>query len=470
MFFFLGIYSTTIFLVFTKVLGDIKFCLGTFIFFATLVLFGMIFDGEFDNSYTKFFNYFYRKTNAYLALNNLKTHFQSIEKQIEEQAVLILSEVEKEARARLSDNVNINYYLRRKRNPDLYSYEIGKVKKNYELNQRTLMVFDTNIAYIKFDLEKHKYFEKLQLELRYENRHFTNFLWNIGRVHSQKNISTQNTVNNSTEVKKTQANHPKIQQDKNRSFWRRYKKSFGSNPLGINEQPTISETKNEQPISRITPDEILGKSDKKTDRVVKHKKTKTIELPESSVFKDKLKSNQPNLDFEKDKNSLNKVENLPVIKKKKMTYEGIIKASPDFYRNLQDKKMAIGEKGELLAMEYERKKLKSEIKGTSTNELEHISKTQGDGFGYDIRSIENEEEIYIEVKTTTGNFNSNLFFTNRELEAMNKYDENYYLYRIFNFDEVENTGDFYIFRGKNKITEYFNFNPTVYKLEPKENL
>lgn len=466
---FLITYSTIIFIIFTRVLGETKFCFGTVLAFFTLGILVAIIDGEFDTPYTRIFDFFFHKTNIYSELYDLKTYFESIEKQIEEQSISILREAEKESRVRLSDNKNINYYLRRKRNPALYSYEIEKARKNYELNQKTLLIFDKNIDYIKFDFEKHKYFKKLQLELSYENIHFTGLLAGIGRLYNRTNKSNQNIINNSGEVKKTNSDYQKRQRPaKNRFFGRRNTKISNSiAPLGINDEPTITKTKNNQPTNKITPDEIVGNSTKQKDEIKSSKESKIIELPESSVFKPNQIPTQSELDFENQRNSLKEIKDLPVVNKKRMTDPSIIKASPDFYRELTDRKTEIGAKGELLVMEYERQRLRTEARYGLIQELEHTSK-KGDGYGYDIRSIENQEEIYIEVKTTTGNFDGNLFFTRRELQVMDKYKENYYLYRVFNFNEIENTGNLYIFRGRSKIRKYYDFNPTVYKLEPKE--
>ena len=36
-----------------------------------------------------------------------------------------------------------------------------------------------------------------------------------------------------------------------------------------------------------------------------------------------------------------------------------------------------------------------------------------------------------------------------------------------NFDELKKIGKLYVFRGKRYITDYFNFNPSMYKLEAR---
>ncbi|MBC7797915.1 MAG: DUF3883 domain-containing protein [Pyrinomonadaceae bacterium] len=153
--------------------------------------------------------------------------------------------------------------------------------------------------------------------------------------------------------------------------------------------------------------------------------------------------------------------------KKSRKRASAIKVSAEFWEKLAKKKTSIGKKGELLAMEYERRRLKKISGEEYLKYLEHSSLKVGDGLGYDITSIENEVKIYIEVKTTTRSFESNLFITQNELEVMKEIQEAYYLYRIFEFDETNNSGRLIIFRGEKEITSYFNFAPQSYILEPK---
>ena len=54
---------------------------------------------------------------------------------------------------------------------------------------------------------------------------------------------------------------------------------------------------------------------------------------------------------------------------------------------------------------------------------------------------------YIEVKTTTGDINSSFNVTDNELEFSKLNAQNYYLYRIFDYDKVTNTGKFYFIQG-----------------------
>ena len=89
----------------------------------------------------------------------------------------------------------------------------------------------------------------------------------------------------------------------------------------------------------------------------------------------------------------------------------------------------LGLKAESFVLEYENNKLKNkELKA------EWVSVNQGDGLGYDILSYDEQgKEIYIEVKATAYDENSMFYITATELEAARKYQERYFLYRVFKF-------------------------------------
>lgn len=146
----------------------------------------------------------------------------------------------------------------------------------------------------------------------------------------------------------------------------------------------------------------------------------------------------------------------------------VFQPSADYYRKVADRRMEIGRRGELFVMEHEKNRLIAEDGADFLSKLEHSSLVRGDGLGYDILSIDNEAEIYIEVKTTTGKFSSGIFFTENEFNTMSRYEGRYYLYRVYEFDEVNNTGQILIFKGREMIESYFDFSPKVYVLTQKK--
>ena len=70
------------------------------------------------------------------------------------------------------------------------------------------------------------------------------------------------------------------------------------------------------------------------------------------------------------------------------------------------------------------------------------------------------DEIFIEVKTTKGRCSNSMYITKNELERSIKSANNFYLYRVYNYNQNENTADLIIIKGK--LTELC-YNPIVYK-------
>lgn len=128
--------------------------------------------------------------------------------------------------------------------------------------------------------------------------------------------------------------------------------------------------------------------------------------------------------------------------------------------NIENKR--IGDLGELWVMNYEIQKLINASKQKLVNKIKHVAKDNGDGTGFDILSCsEKEEQIFIEVKTTKGNKETPFFITRNELERSKLEKENYYLYRVYNFNENLNTADLLIIRGElSNICQV----PTIYKI------
>ncbi len=116
----------------------------------------------------------------------------------------------------------------------------------------------------------------------------------------------------------------------------------------------------------------------------------------------------------------------------------------NFVENERERKR-IGDLGELLVFAREEAKLKA--LGSSKRPV-HVSKSQGDGLGYDIQSYDDKgSEILIEVKTTTSDVDAPLFITEHELECSRINRDKFVLYRVFNYDETEDTADFLERRG-----------------------
>lgn len=151
----------------------------------------------------------------------------------------------------------------------------------------------------------------------------------------------------------------------------------------------------------------------------------------------------------------------PKERKKRSTPVGKRQGKQDHEQKAKSNK-AIGEAGELLVMEHEMNKLKK--LGMDKTPI-HIALTD-DNAGYDILSFNTEEEeIYIEVKTTTGTIQQPFFVTANEVKVSEEKGDNYFIYRLYEFDKEMNAARMYQQEGPiasgyelipKDFTAYFN--------------
>ncbi|MEJ7821509.1 MAG: DUF3883 domain-containing protein [Chitinophagaceae bacterium] len=108
----------------------------------------------------------------------------------------------------------------------------------------------------------------------------------------------------------------------------------------------------------------------------------------------------------------------------------------------------IGDLGEIWVYEQEKRKLTDAGLSNLAEKVKHISNDNGDGTGYDIESYDLKgNKLFIEVKTTKGNFNATFYVSRNELERSKKEQDNYSLYRVFKYDENNNTAECKIIQG-----------------------
>jgi hypothetical protein len=126
---------------------------------------------------------------------------------------------------------------------------------------------------------------------------------------------------------------------------------------------------------------------------------------------------------------------------------------------------ALGFAGELLVLQYEQDTLRRLHRPDLADKVQHISHVEGDGAGYDILSYTAEGvEKYIEVKTTTGGADSVFYMTSHEVAFAEQHSTNYYVYRVYDFDQAGNTGKLYVMRGA--IEAVFQLTPVQYRVMP----
>lgn len=128
------------------------------------------------------------------------------------------------------------------------------------------------------------------------------------------------------------------------------------------------------------------------------------------------------------------------------------------------KKAIQGERAENLVMLFEKDKLEKSGRPDLAKMVEQVSKTQGDGLGYDILSFnENGEQIYIEVKSKK-HFNNiiDFYLTENEFRFLNANLNSfiYYVYDIYENPKIHITT---LSRLK-KLGNDWN-NPILYRIE-----
>lgn len=95
---------------------------------------------------------------------------------------------------------------------------------------------------------------------------------------------------------------------------------------------------------------------------------------------------------------------------------------------------SLGRAGEEFVVQYERARLIAEGEDALAERVEHISVTEGDGAGFDVRSFEaGGRDRLIEVKTTAYGKQTPFFLTRNELRVSQERDSAYHLYRVFRF-------------------------------------
>lgn len=96
---------------------------------------------------------------------------------------------------------------------------------------------------------------------------------------------------------------------------------------------------------------------------------------------------------------------------------------------------SLGLAGELAVLVFEEQRLRKAGKKRLAERIDHVSRTQGDGLGYDVLSFDEDgAERLIEVKTTRGGVSSPFFATRNEVEVSAAERDRYHLYRVFAFD------------------------------------
>lgn len=120
---------------------------------------------------------------------------------------------------------------------------------------------------------------------------------------------------------------------------------------------------------------------------------------------------------------------------------------------------SLGLAGEEFALDYEHWRLAQVGQHRLADRVEHVSKTKGDGLGYDILSFDaNGRERFIEVKTTSFGRETPFFVTNGELKRSNEAKGQFHLYRLFEFRKAPR-----LFDMQGAIGQHCLLDPVTYR-------
>lgn len=154
----------------------------------------------------------------------------------------------------------------------------------------------------------------------------------------------------------------------------------------------------------------------------------------------------------------NGFESIPETKR---TFKGF---DTDHLSKAKDQK-DLGDAGEELVMQYEINKLKQ----AGLNEQSGKVRIVKDGEGYDVYSYDEKgNEKFIEVKTTTGNELNPFYLSENEVAFMRLHVRVYSIYRVYIYDEENNSGEFFEINGE--VENQLLMKPTQFQvLIKKEN-
>ncbi|MGG2066938.1 DUF3883 domain-containing protein [Bacillus sp. S14(2024)] len=129
------------------------------------------------------------------------------------------------------------------------------------------------------------------------------------------------------------------------------------------------------------------------------------------------------------------------------------------YEREQRRNKIVGDAAEVMVLNIEKEKLIAANRADLAEQVEHVSETQGDGLGYDIKSFEIDgTEIYIEVKGSSETVNKGFLISDSEVRFSRESAEQFYLYRVYDL----NSNKPKYFKLKGPIEEHFDLVQTEY--------
>ena len=135
------------------------------------------------------------------------------------------------------------------------------------------------------------------------------------------------------------------------------------------------------------------------------------------------------------------------------------------WEEVNERNSFLGSSGEEFVLQYEMDSV-SQYNPDAYQKVIHLSAKQGDGFGYDILSVdEYGNSKFIEVKTTTSPNPYSPFYmsVNEKNFFEEKIDLNAFIYRVYCFNEQTRRGKILVIPARDLI-ENFDFDPISFKV------
>lgn len=140
------------------------------------------------------------------------------------------------------------------------------------------------------------------------------------------------------------------------------------------------------------------------------------------------------------------------------------------WEKVRDRNNEIGDQGEEFVLEYEIDRIVETLSLERTKviqNVQHLSRLQGDGLGYDISSINDDgSPRYIEVKTTSGDFNHPFYMSKNERHFFEEYEDSAFIYRVYNFNRETRRGDVKIISQSDLFSDFI-FDTITWQVTPK---
>lgn len=183
--------------------------------------------------------------------------------------------------------------------------------------------------------------------------------------------------------------------------------------------------------------QILGWNDDNLNRLMNKNKIETCDIKnfDSKKFRLELREDETEYSY---KSEARKGKNTDEFySNKNINFEGEIKKNTE-----------LGKKGEEIVVEYEKTMLITRGREDLAKKVTTTREIAGNAERFDILSYdENGNEKYIEVKTTKGALNNIFHISESEVKFSHDYGENYYLYRVYNFNIETMSADLKITKG-----------------------